>query len=122
IPLTNRLPIFHNLTEFEFYGREDWLVEFLHCAHNLKTLTVEFKNVAGTRWNIDVPSCLSFHLKEIEISDYATHMIEIVHYFLDNAMVLEKLIIRLDAMNATHESKANNQLLQLLKTSKKCLI
>ncbi|MFQ6660082.1 hypothetical protein Gotur_028706, partial [Gossypium turneri] len=49
-------------------------------------------------------------------------MIEIVHYFLDNAMVLEKLIIRLYAMNATHESKVRNQLLQLLKSSKKCLI
>ncbi|MBA0647375.1 hypothetical protein Goklo_015268, partial [Gossypium klotzschianum] len=44
---TCRLPIFHNLIEFEyrglgFNGRETWLVEFLHCAPNLKTLTLNF--------------------------------------------------------------------------------
>ncbi|TYI91684.1 hypothetical protein E1A91_D02G011000v1 [Gossypium mustelinum] len=40
IPLTSRFPILHNLIEFEFLGKEIWLVEFLHCAPNLKTLTV----------------------------------------------------------------------------------
>ncbi|KAK8364837.1 hypothetical protein V6Z12_A02G009600 [Gossypium hirsutum] len=43
IPLASRIPIFHNLVEFEFYGRESWLVEFLHFAPNLKTLTVKFQ-------------------------------------------------------------------------------
>ncbi|KAB2092147.1 hypothetical protein ES319_A02G008900v1 [Gossypium barbadense] len=122
IPLASRIPIFHNLVEFEFYGRESWLVEFLHFAPNLKTLTVKFQFRTGTRWNIGVPSCLSLHLKKIEISDYATYMIEIVRYLLDNSMVLEKLIIRVDAMTPTQENKARNQLLLLLKSSKKCLI
>ncbi|KAH1095993.1 hypothetical protein J1N35_012914 [Gossypium stocksii] len=81
------------------------------CNVRSLSLWIDKMNVAGTRWNMDVPSCLSFHLKEIEILDYATHMIEIVRYFLDNAMVLKKLMIRLDAMNGTHESKACNQLL-----------
>ncbi|MFQ6670503.1 hypothetical protein Gotur_035394 [Gossypium turneri] len=44
---TSRLPIFHNLIEFEFLGRgfnrrEIWLVEFLHRMPNLKTLTLNF--------------------------------------------------------------------------------
>ncbi|KHG30809.1 Protein vdcC [Gossypium arboreum] len=44
---TSRLPIFHNLIEFKylgvgFNGRETWLVEFLHCVPNLKTLTLNF--------------------------------------------------------------------------------
>ncbi|KAK8307800.1 hypothetical protein V6Z12_D02G011000 [Gossypium hirsutum] len=128
--LTNRLPIFHNLIEFEydshgFDGIETWLVEFLHCAPNLETLTLNFPDVAGTRRKalpIEVPSCLSFYLKEIEISCFETHIIEMVSYFLDNAMVLENLIIRMKGMTVTQKTKVINQLLQLLKSSKKCLI
>ncbi|TYI92353.1 hypothetical protein E1A91_D02G063800v1 [Gossypium mustelinum] len=99
---TIRLPIFHNLIEFEFLGhgfngRETWLVEFLHCVHNLKTLILNFSVVAGTQWKVlEVPFCLSFHLKKIEISRFNTYIIEIVLYFLDNAMILEKLIITMD--------------------------
>ncbi|TYJ44808.1 hypothetical protein E1A91_A02G009700v1 [Gossypium mustelinum] len=40
IHLTSGFPIFHNLIEFDFYGSETWFVEFLHCAPNLKTLTI----------------------------------------------------------------------------------
>ncbi|KAK8307804.1 hypothetical protein V6Z12_D02G011200 [Gossypium hirsutum] len=82
--LTSGLPIFHNLIEFKylgvgFNGRETWLVEFLHCVPNLKTLTLNFPDDAGTRWKalrMKVPSCLSFHLKEIEISYFDPRMIE----------------------------------------------
>ncbi|KAL1180907.1 hypothetical protein V6Z11_A02G010400 [Gossypium hirsutum] len=127
---TSQLPIFHNLIEFEygghgFNGIETWLVEFLHCAPNLETLNLNFPVEAGTRWKalpIEVPSCLSFHLKEIEISCFVTHMIEMVSYFLDNAMVLENLIIRTKGLSVTQTRKVSNQLLQLLKSSKKCLI
>ncbi|MBA0797396.1 hypothetical protein Gohar_008104, partial [Gossypium harknessii] len=78
---TCRLPIFHNLIEFEyrglgFNGRETWLVEFLRCAPNLKTLTLNFLDFERTRWkalSIEVPSCLSFHLKEIEFSCFDTY-------------------------------------------------
>ncbi|MFQ6627803.1 hypothetical protein Gotur_007157 [Gossypium turneri] len=127
IPLTSQFPIFHNLIEFEFYGRESFLVEFLHCTPNLKTLTVKFQVVAETQRKVlhmKVPSCLSLHLKEIRILNFKgdTRMFEMISYFWDNAMVLEKLIIRVNAMTATHESKAHNQLLRLLKSSKKCLI
>ncbi|KAG4157275.1 hypothetical protein ERO13_D02G052516v2 [Gossypium hirsutum] len=104
---TSRLPIFYNLIEFKFLGRgfngrETWLVEFLHCVLNLKTLIVNFSVVAGTQWKVlEVPFCLSFHLKEIEISYFNTHIIEIVIYFLDNAMILEKLIITMDTLTVT---------------------
>ncbi|TYH26692.1 hypothetical protein ES288_A02G008900v1 [Gossypium darwinii] len=122
IPPTSPFPMFDNLIEFNFYGRETWLVEFLYCAPNLKTLKFSFSGVAGARWNINVPSCLSFRLKKIEISDYVIDMIEIVRYLLDNSMVLEELIIRMKAINATPGIKACNQLLPLLKSSKKCQI
>ncbi|MBA0797395.1 hypothetical protein Gohar_008104 [Gossypium harknessii] len=124
---TSRLPIFHNLIEFKFCGRETSLVEFLHCVPNLKTLTIRFLVDAGTQWKalpVEVPSCLSFHLKEIEIeiSCFDTRMIEMVSYFLDNAMVLEKLIMSMAALTWRQKWEAQNQLLQFLKRSKKCLI
>ncbi|MBA0737756.1 hypothetical protein Gogos_011204 [Gossypium gossypioides] len=127
---TCRLPIFHNLIEFEyrglgFNGRETWLVEFLHCAPNLKTLTLNFLVVAETQWKVllmEVPSCLSLHLKEIEFSCFDTHMIEMVNYFLDNAMVLKKLIISMDLLTWIQKAEASSQLLKLLKSSNKCLI
>ncbi|MBA0764866.1 hypothetical protein Gotri_014150 [Gossypium trilobum] len=124
---TSRLPIFYNLIELKFLGhgfngRETWLVEFLHCVFNLKTLILNFSVVAGTQWKVlEVPFCLSFHLKEIEISCFNTHIIEIVIYFLDNAMILEKLIITMDTLTVTQKKKTRNQLLQLVKSSKKCL-
>ncbi|PPS03476.1 hypothetical protein GOBAR_AA17176 [Gossypium barbadense] len=70
IPPTSPFPMFDNLIEFNFYGRETWLVEFLYCAPNLKTLKFSFSDVVGTRWKTlltEVPSCLLFHLKEIEM-------------------------------------------------------
>ncbi|MBA0801530.1 hypothetical protein Gohar_011889, partial [Gossypium harknessii] len=123
---TSRLPIFHNLIELEFDG-DICFVEFLHCMPNLKKLILKYLNYAGTQWKalfIKIPSCLSFHLKEIEIKipGIDTLMIELVSYFLDNAMVLERLIISMDYLTAIEKRKARNQLLQLLKSSKKCLI
>ncbi|MBA0685176.1 hypothetical protein Goari_026714, partial [Gossypium aridum] len=84
---------------------------------------------AGARWKalcIKIPSCLSFHLKEIEIeiSCIDTYMIKMVSYLLDNTMVLERLIIiSTDRLTTTAEKKkVRNQLLLLLKSPKKCLI
>ncbi|XP_017632696.2 F-box/LRR-repeat protein At4g14103-like [Gossypium arboreum] len=92
------------------------------CNMRSLHLTINEEVVAGTQWKaLEVPSCLSFHLKEIEISSFNTHMIEMVSYFLDNAMILEKLIISMDALTVTQEKKTRNQLLQLVKSSKKCL-
>ncbi|MBA0845548.1 hypothetical protein Goarm_022278, partial [Gossypium armourianum] len=125
---TSRLPIFYNLNELEFRG-DIYFVEFLHCVPNLKKLILKYLNYAGTQWKglcIEIHSCLSFHLKEIEIEipRIDTHMIEMVSYLLDNAMVLERLIIiSTDRLTTTTEKrKVPNQLLQLLKSSKKCLI
>ncbi|MBA0685174.1 hypothetical protein Goari_026712, partial [Gossypium aridum] len=123
---TGRLPIFHNLIELEFDG-DICFVKFLHCMPNLKKLILKYLNYAGTQWKalcIEIPSCLSFHLKEIEIEipRIDTLMIEVVSYFLDNAMVLERLIISMNWLTAIEKRKARNQLLQLLKSSKKCLI
>ncbi|TYG77835.1 hypothetical protein ES288_D02G007600v1 [Gossypium darwinii] len=127
IPLTIRIPIFHNLIEFEFYGRENLLVEFLHCTPNLKTLTVKFQVVAETQRKVlhmEVPSCLSLHLKEIKILNFKRdrRMFEMISYFWDNAMVLEKLMIRIKSLSETQQSIVFNQLLQLPKSSKKCQV
>ncbi|XP_052483813.1 putative F-box/FBD/LRR-repeat protein At5g22670 [Gossypium raimondii] len=127
IPLTIRIPIFHNLIEFEFYGRESLLVEFLHCTPNLKTLTVKFQVVAETQRKVlhmEVPSCLSLHLKEIKILNFKRdrRMFEMISYFWDNAMVLEKLMIRIKSLSETQQSIVFNQLLQLPKSSKKCQV
>ncbi|KAL1110770.1 hypothetical protein E1A91_D02G011100v1 [Gossypium mustelinum] len=127
IPLTIRIPIFHNLIEFEFYGRENLLVEFLHCTPNLKTLTVKFQVVAETQRKVlhmEVPSCLSLHFKEIKILNFKRdrRMFEMISYFWDNAMVLEKLMIRIKSLSETQQSIVFNQLLQLPKSSKKCQV
>ncbi|MBA0827544.1 hypothetical protein Goarm_012320, partial [Gossypium armourianum] len=49
-------------------------------------------------------------------------MIEMVNYFMDNAMVLKKLIISMDLLTWIQKAEASNQLLKLLKSSNKCLI
>ncbi|TYH56095.1 hypothetical protein ES332_D09G284300v1 [Gossypium tomentosum] len=123
---TSRLPIFHNLIELEFDG-DICFVEFLHCMPNLKKLILKYLELRGNSMKalrIKIPSCLSFHLKEIEIEipRIDTLMIEMVSYFLDNALVLERLIISMDYLTSIEKRKARNQLLQLLKSSKKCLI
>ncbi|XP_040943875.1 F-box/LRR-repeat protein At4g14103 isoform X2 [Gossypium hirsutum] len=129
---TCRLPIFHNLIKFEYgvlgsNGRETWLVEFLHCAPNLNTLTLNFLVVVETQWKVlhmEVPSCLSLHLKEIKILNFKgdAQMFEMISYFLDNAMVLEKLMIGMKSLSETQQSIVFNQLLQLPKSSKKCQV
>ncbi|XP_012481462.1 putative F-box/FBD/LRR-repeat protein At5g22670 [Gossypium raimondii] len=129
---TCRLPIFHNLIKFEYgvlgsNGRETWLVEFLHCAPNLNTLTLNFLVVVETQWKVlhmEVPSCLSLHLKEIKILNFKgdMRMFEMISYFLDNAMVLEKLMIGMKSLSETQQSIVFNQLLQLPKSSKKCQV
>ncbi|MFQ6669877.1 hypothetical protein Gotur_034959, partial [Gossypium turneri] len=113
---TSRLPIFYNLIELEFHG-DICFMEFLHCVPNLKKLILKYQKDAGARWKalcIKIPSCLSFHLKEIEIeiSCIDTYMIEMVSYLLDNAMVLERLIIiSTDRLTTTAEKrKVRNQL------------
>ncbi|TYI91687.1 hypothetical protein E1A91_D02G011300v1 [Gossypium mustelinum] len=129
---TCRLPIFHILIKFEYgvlgsNGRETWLVEFLHCAPNLNTLTLNFLVVVETQWKVlhmEVPSCLSLHLKEIKILNFKgdAQMFEMISYFLDNAMVLEKLMIGMKSLSETQQSIVFNQLLQLPKSSKKCQV
>ncbi|MBA0685173.1 hypothetical protein Goari_026712 [Gossypium aridum] len=101
-----------------------WFGSETNAAHLYQGIC---NNYAGTQWKalcIEIPSCLSFHLKEIEIEipRIDTLMIEVVSYFLDNAMVLERLIISMNWLTAIEKRKARNQLLQLLKSSKKCLI
>ncbi|KAE9461912.1 hypothetical protein C3L33_06181, partial [Rhododendron williamsianum] len=79
-------------------------MEFLENSPCLETLV--FKEGLGYLYDCEeferlhrsparnVPSCLLFHLKEIEISDFRGEKEwEIVDYFLQNAKVLEKVNI-----------------------------
>nr|KJB27802.1 hypothetical protein B456_005G010600 [Gossypium raimondii] len=83
--------------------------------------------VVETQWKVlhmEVPSCLSLHLKEIKILNFKgdMRMFEMISYFLDNAMVLEKLMIGMKSLSETQQSIVFNQLLQLPKSSKKCQV
>ncbi|KAK8507393.1 hypothetical protein V6N13_141413 [Hibiscus sabdariffa] len=100
---------FNNLVKLEFrnyyniFYKEDyewqgpWIVEFLHCTPNLKTLILDLASTSEGFRSLPktVCSCLLFHMKEIEIKQFdgQKHMFEMVSYFLDHASVLEKLVI-----------------------------
>ncbi|XP_039032552.1 F-box/LRR-repeat protein At3g59200-like [Hibiscus syriacus] len=69
---------FNNLVELEFrnYLNDDWqgtwILEFLHCMPNLKTLVLDLLNLASTSEGFrsrrtTVPPCLLFNIEEIEI-------------------------------------------------------
>ncbi|GMI87096.1 hypothetical protein like AT5G56420 [Hibiscus trionum] len=96
-----------------------WIVEFLHCAPNLKTFTLDLADADRVFESPleEVPSCLLYHLKEISILSFMgdTHMFEIVSYFLNHVLVLEKL-------KSECRSSIIEKLSSLPKNSKKCEI
>ncbi|KAE8670728.1 hypothetical protein F3Y22_tig00112114pilonHSYRG00214 [Hibiscus syriacus] len=95
---------FHNL-ELEFKNPGDdwkgtWIMEFLHCVPNLKTLILDFADVADADEGFEplpeeVPSCLLYRIKKISILTFKgdIRMFEMISYFLNHALVLEKLMI-----------------------------
>ncbi|XP_039031235.1 putative FBD-associated F-box protein At5g53635 [Hibiscus syriacus] len=124
--------VFNNLVELEFrnYLNDDWqgtwIVEFLHCMPNLKTLILDLASASeGFRpLPTTVPSCLLFHTKEIEIElfENVKHMFKMVSYILKHASVLEKFIIRDVDVCEEEFSTVIEKLLSLPRGSKKCEI
>ncbi|XP_058179438.1 F-box/LRR-repeat protein At4g14103-like isoform X2 [Rhododendron vialii] len=103
-----QLPKFPNMTYLELGDvrgvRWKFLPELLENSPRLETLVFkeglgyEYGMFPQSSWNLAqnvVPSCLLFHLKVMEITDFngSKEEWEIVDYFLQNAKVLEKLNI-----------------------------
>ncbi|KAE8733610.1 hypothetical protein F3Y22_tig00001120pilonHSYRG00268 [Hibiscus syriacus] len=124
---------FNSLVELEFrnYYSEDWqgtwILEYLHCMPNLKTLTLDMSSTSAEGFRslpTTVPLCLLFHIKEIEIKHFEgeEHMFEMISYFLKHASVLEKLVIETLDPWEKEESAVIGKLSSLPKKSNKCEI
>ncbi|GMI85280.1 hypothetical protein like AT3G59190 [Hibiscus trionum] len=101
---------FHKLVELELsiIHNDDrdwqgtWVIQFLCCAPNLESLhldlPVPYEGYKPLPLPEEVPSCLLFHLKKIEISYFEGNeaMFEMISYFLNHSSVLETLIIRIE--------------------------
>ncbi|MBA0728180.1 hypothetical protein Golax_001102 [Gossypium laxum] len=119
--------VFHNLVELEFhsyycYRKGVRLVEFLHNVPNLKTLILDLADGEEGLRSLPIPSCLLFHVKEIKISgvDGSKYAFEMISYFLNHAMVLEKLILKMINLLGKDELCILKKLLRLPRNSKKC--
>ncbi|MBA0873813.1 hypothetical protein Goshw_007516 [Gossypium schwendimanii] len=98
------------------------LVEFLHNVPNLKTLILDLADGEEGLRSLPIPSCLLFHVKEIKISgvDGSKYAFEMISYFLNHAMVLEKLILKMINLLGKDEFCILKKLLRLPRNSKKC--
>ncbi|XVF03938.1 hypothetical protein REPUB_Repub05bG0036600 [Reevesia pubescens] len=105
---------------------------FLEFLPNLETLVLrdlvwnEVKNSQDAIWSPPekVPSCLLFHLKEIEFQGFRghRHLIEMIKYFLKNGRVLEKLTIGFFFLKEKDELRITKELLSVPRSSKKCQV
>lgn len=73
-------------------------------------------------WGHYLLSCLSLHVKETKISgvDESKYAFEMISYFLNYAMVLEKHILRMINLLEKDELCILKKLLRLPTNSKKC--
>ncbi|GMJ11502.1 hypothetical protein like AT3G59200 [Hibiscus trionum] len=120
---------FPNLVELEFGNpngdwKGTWIMEFLCCMPNLKKLILDL-GVPEEGFRVvpeKVPSCVLFHLKEIEVPSFEgdKHMFAMISYLLNHGRVLEKLII--DVYDPCEERRLSliEELLRLPRNSKKC--
>ncbi|KAL4341320.1 hypothetical protein GQ457_08G006960 [Hibiscus cannabinus] len=123
---------FNNLVKLEFrnYYNDDWqgvwILEFLHCTPNLKTLILDLASTSEGFRSLPktISLCLLCHIKEIEIEYFEgdEHQFEMVSYFLEHASVLEKLVIRNIDVREEELSSVVEKLFGLPKKSKKCEI
>lgn len=98
------LPTFQNLTHLRL-GLDciscwnwDLLENFLQCSPNLEVLILEGESPGSAvfwRPPPQVPCCLSWHLKEVEIQQFdgKQYQLELVKYLLKNAKFLKKMTI-----------------------------
>ncbi|KAK8620788.1 hypothetical protein V6N13_067249 [Hibiscus sabdariffa] len=124
---------FHKLVELELKIQTEyhdwqgtWVLQFLYSVPNLQTLHLDlvipergFKPLPEK-----VPSCLLFHLKEIQIRyfDGNEDMLEMISYFLEHASFLDTFIIRILAFNHGEELSLVRKLLGLPRNSKNCRV
>ncbi|CAA0816248.1 Unknown protein [Striga hermonthica] len=98
-PMVNSIMKLHNLIKLEL--RVDWwfLTYFLEKADKLKVLIIRnnvYRKQKRKRWlaaPLQVPNCLSSHLKIVEIHELngTEHELDMVRYLLKNAKVLERM-------------------------------
>ncbi|KAH7860636.1 hypothetical protein Vadar_015917 [Vaccinium darrowii] len=98
------LPTFPNLTHLRLgldcisCWNRDLLGGFLRCSPYLEVLILEGESPgSGELWGPppQVPSCLTLHLKEVEILQFdgKEYQLELIKYILKNAKVLKKMTI-----------------------------
>ncbi|XVF03946.1 hypothetical protein REPUB_Repub05bG0037400 [Reevesia pubescens] len=103
------------------------LSEFLEFLPNLETLVLRDLNYEDAVWSPPekVPSCLLFHLKEIVFGEFhggSRHLIEMIKYFLKNAIVLENLKICMNSLEEKEQLEITKELLRLPRISMKCQV
>ncbi|KAK8651508.1 hypothetical protein V6N13_141109 [Hibiscus sabdariffa] len=124
---------FHKLVELELKiqtkyhdWQGTWVFQFLHYVPNLQTLHLDLVIPERGLKPLpeEVPSCLLFQLKEIQIRyfDGNEDMLEMISYFLEHASCLDTFIIRILAFNHGEELSLVRKLLRLPRNSKKCRV
>ncbi|GLT89956.1 hypothetical protein SLE2022_079130 [Rubroshorea leprosula] len=121
------LPPFGKLTELKIVGGEFHTIGLCHfLMHCYQLETLIFQKISdewGPRtWALAAHLLASFwnHVKEIKILSFGgeeAHM-KLVQYFLNNALVLEKLTIHITG----GEQHSKNDLLSLPRASKECQV
>ncbi|CAA0829114.1 Unknown protein [Striga hermonthica] len=96
--LANSVLKLHNLTKLELSVEGWFLSYFLEKADKLKVLIISRAYFIQKRWlaaPLQVPNCLSSHLKIVQIHelDRTEHELDMVRYLLKNAKVLERMEI-----------------------------
>lgn len=127
------LPIFHNLIRLKVKVVDDWklLPILLECAPNLITL-VSTKdpnsepNEDEYGWTppTSVPKCLQSCLKKIEFNnfEYYADELEMIEYFLKNAMVLKRMWISSKNLDLETQSVALREILMFPRSSNDCRV
>ncbi|KAK8582987.1 hypothetical protein V6N13_069753 [Hibiscus sabdariffa] len=126
---------FHNVVELRIYKKfvdrqGTWVIEFLHCVPNLKTLhLVQVLQGAAERGikplPEKVPSCLLFQLETIKCLHFEgdERSVEVIIYFLKHGSALEKLIIEMSSfLEESEQFSITKKLLGFPRNSNKCQV
>ncbi|GLT45816.1 hypothetical protein SLA2020_196210 [Shorea laevis] len=122
------IPLWSNMTRLKIFGLTECydfacVQYFLSCSYCLETLIIEWlPKDWDLHFGLDV-TCLSFHLKTIEILSFQAEeaCMKMVEYFLSNAKVLEEMTIHIVA-EKEQQLKTPKELLTLPRVSSKCRV
>ncbi|GMI65337.1 hypothetical protein like AT4G14096 [Hibiscus trionum] len=124
------LPAFHALAELEIpYSNDERLSSMDKGIETLLSHWPELENLAFTQ-NVlislpeEVPSCLLFKVKVIEISNFRDdkECIRKAKYILENGGALEKLTIRASKLSRENKLNVSQVLFAYPRKSKECVI